>query len=247
MDDIQISQLAFEIPLLPQAFNGYRIVQISDLHVGTWLGFDQLNDIVSLVNKQFPDLIVITGDIIPYFNAHLIHKLIEPLRNLSARNGVLCVRGNHDCWVQSKKFHETMRKSNVIELNNKVHTISRNGSSIQVAGIDDGYYKLNRLNTILPLLSPEIPAILLCHEPDLADIYAASKKFSLQLSGHTHGGQINLPGVRSFWLPRLGRKYPSGHYHVNGMNLYTNRGIGTSSLTFRYRCPPEIAVITLVA
>jgi predicted MPP superfamily phosphohydrolase len=90
-------------------------------------------------------------------------------------------------------------------------------------------------------------AILLAHEPDFADISAATGRFGLQISGHTHGGQIQIPLASHFLLPPRGRKYPSGQYKLNGMMLYTNRGIGTSWLKFRYRCPPEISVYILQA
>jgi hypothetical protein len=87
--------------------------------------------------------------------------------------------------------------------------------------------------------------ILLAHEPDFADISAKSGKFDMQISGHTHGGQICLPFLGNLYLPRLGRKYPSGKYHIDKMVLYTNRGLGTSWLKLRYNCPPEISVFTL--
>jgi predicted MPP superfamily phosphohydrolase len=247
VEGIEISRLTVRLPFLNPVFDGYRIVQMSDLHYGSWLNRERLESVISLVNHQSPDLIAITGDLISSVNANLIHELINPLSNLHAYDGVLAIRGNHDCWVKTELFHESMKKSYICELNNKIFTITRRGSTLYIVGIDDAYYHLDRLQDILPSLPSRSAIVLLSHEPDLADLSSSTGRFGLQLSGHTHGGQIVIPGIGAPWLPRLGRKYPSGLYQVNGMTLYTNRGVGTSSLYFRYHCPPEITEITLRA
>jgi predicted MPP superfamily phosphohydrolase len=123
----------------------------------------------------------------------------------------------------------------------------RNGSSIHIAGIDDHLAGYGNLAETLTHLPEQSSAILLAHEPDFAEISAPTRRFSLQISGHSHGGQIKLPFIGAPYLPPLGRKYPGGLYQINGMKLYTNRGLGTSWLGIRINCPPEITVFNLCA
>jgi hypothetical protein len=133
----------------------------------------------------------------------------------------------------------------VIELNNQVITIARGSDRLYFAGVDDIMEELDDLPAVLDRIPTGGSAILLAHEPDFADQSAACGRFDLQISGHTHGGQVNLPRFGPLVLPRLGRKYPSGYYRVNGMQLYTNRGLGTAELEIRYRCPAEITLFEL--
>jgi len=116
---------------------------------------------------------------------------------------------------------------------------------LYIAGVDDHLTKLDRLDRVLELIPGEGIAVLLAHEPDFADFSASTGRFILQLSGHSHGGQIILPFISKFFLPAKARKYPSGLYQIKDMYLYTNRGLGTTWLNLRYRCPPEITVIVL--
>jgi predicted MPP superfamily phosphohydrolase len=111
--------------------------------------------------------------------------------------------------------------------------------------LDDGWSGNPDLEATLDGAPSDVPVVLLCHEPDLADQYSLDGRVSLQLSGHTHGGQIRLPGVGALILPYLGRKYDLGLYKVNHMLLYTNRGIGVISEPVRYNCPPEITQFIL--
>ncbi len=127
-----------------------------------------------------------------------------------------------------------------------MHTIrSSVGSELHFAGVDDYLEDQDRLDLVLEQLPLPGAAILLAHEPDFADISAATGRFDLQISGHTHGGQIRFPMIGPIYIPTGGKKYPLGRYQINGMVQYTNRGIGTSAMQFRYNCPPEITVFTL--
>ena len=117
---------------------------------------------------------------------------------------------------------------------------------IFLAGLDDGWSGQPDLNLALQNLSPGIPTILLMHEPDFADIFSKDKRVSLQLSGHTHGGQVRIPGLGAIVLPDYGKKYEQGLYRVKDMWLYTNRGIGVIWPAVRFNCRPEITEITLV-
>ena len=230
---------------LTPGFEGYRLVHLSDIHFGTWVEEDRLHQVIERINQQHPDAIVITGDFISTFTTHLFDCLVPFLSLLKAKDGVFTVRGNHDCWVESGQFEEVMFKSHITILNNRVFPIRRSDGFIHLCGVDTAFYNLARLDRVIEQIPPGHAVILLAHEPDIADTSAASGYIDLQLSGHTHGGQIILPLVGSPWLPRLAKKYPRGLYQIGDMYLYTNRGIGTASLPWRYRCPPEVASFTL--
>lgn len=246
LNKIDITNPSISLPQLPSAFDGYRLVHISDFHLGTWLNIDAMLEIVELVNQQDADMIAITGDFIS-FNAQAFKSdLSRILSGFSSRDGVIAVLGNHDHYTDAGLIREVLGKCQIIELQNCVHVITRDSSQMVFAGIDDYMTNHSSLSSVINQLPPgENPVILLAHEPDFADISAASNRFAMQLSGHTHGGQICLPHFGNLYLPRYGRKYPSGQYQVKDMVLYTNRGLGTSWLKFRYNCPPEITVFQL--
>jgi predicted MPP superfamily phosphohydrolase len=130
-------------------------------------------------------------------------------------------------------------------LRNSVKTIRRGTSKLYIAAVDDVRQGMDRLDQVLEVLPENGAAILLAHEPDFADVSAATGRFDLQLSGHSHGGQIVLPWIGPPLLPEMGRKYPSGLYTVNDMLLYTNRGIGVTTVNARFNCRPEITHFTL--
>ena len=245
-NSIKISTLPVRLPRLPVEFNRYKMTQISDFHLGTWLDPKDLFEIVDMVNSLESDLIAITGDFVSSEPERYAPSLIQALSKLVAKDAVVAVLGNHDHYTDSDQIREILHKSNIVELNNQVHSIQRNNEILYLAGIDDqitGHDNLKKVVQMLP--DEEASVILLAHEPDFADISARSGQFDMQISGHTHGGQICLPYIGHLYLPRLGRKYPSGKYRVGDMILYTNRGLGTSWLKLRYNCPPEITVFDL--
>lgn len=244
---ITISDIPIELPNLPLEFNDYRIVQISDFHLGSWLDEQALVQIVDIVNQLEPDLIAVTGDFVNSNPERYAPVLIQTLSNLDAKDAIVAVLGNHDHYSEPDIIRDVLRESNIIELSNQVYPIQRTSSYLYFAGVDDHLTNKDDLERVINQIPDGSSAILLAHEPDYADISSKSGAFDLQLSGHSHGGQICLPYFGSLYLPRYGRKYSSGIYRINGMVLYTNRGLGTSWLPFRYNCPPEIAIFTLSA
>jgi len=123
--------------------------------------------------------------------------------------------------------------------------LRREGGKLHLCGLDDIRHGDVRLNHVLAQLGENSAAILLVHEPDYADTSAATGKFDLQISGHSHGGQIVVPFYGPPVLPLSGRKYPSGLYKVGNMFQYTNRGVGMDRLAIRLNCPPEITIFIL--
>ena len=243
---VEVKHVVLTLPRLAPEFDGYRLVQIGDLHLDDWAKPERLRGIMHKVNEQRPDLVAITGDFASYsakeFDAQ---RLVEALRTLRARDGCVAILGNHDYLTDVKLVRRCIREGGVRELINGVHTLRRGDAALHVAGIDDVMEGRSRLDLVLEKLPESGAAILLSHEPDFADVSAATGRFDLQLSGHSHGGQIGVPLLRRLVLPPFSQRYTSGLYEVGGMILYTNRGIGFVHLRLRFLCRPEITVFTL--
>ena len=244
---VEIKQVFLQLPRLSHAFCGYRIAQISDIHLGDWMTPRRLAQVVRLVNAQCPDLIAITGDFISRHPEAHLRDLAYGLSALKAQDGVVAVLGNHDHRAHVGMLRETLSMSGVRELANDVLTVRQGSDALHVAGVDDPWVGRDRLDLVLESLPAEGAAILLAHEPDFADTSAATGRFDLQLSGHTHGGQIVAPLIGPLTLPYLGRNYPSGRYQVDEMIQYTNRGVGMIRPFVRFNCRPEITVFHLHA
>jgi hypothetical protein len=140
-----------------------------------------------------------------------------------------------------------LRDCGITDLTNTVFVVTRQGESFYLCGVDDIRHGNVRLDDVIAQLGENSAAILLVHEPDFADTSAATGKFDLQISGHTHGGQIVFPLIGPPVLPPSGRKYPSGLYKVRNMFQYTNRGVGTDTVSIRINCPPEITIFVLAS
>jgi uncharacterized protein len=244
---IEINSLQLTLPNLASEFNGYRIVQISDIHRDKWMSSRRLLKIVRLVNQQKPDLVTITGDLVTRNLPKLIPSLTVSLTHLTPTDKTVAVLGNHDHENDTQKIIEALQKSNIVHLGNAIYTLKRGNALLHIAGVDDVQMGKGRLDLVMQQLPQAGAAILLAHEPDFANISAATGRFDLQLSGHSHGGQVRLPFIEPPILPPLGRKYYLGEYQIKNMFLYTNRGLGMTGLHLRLFARPEITVFTLVA
>lgn len=245
-----IETVPLKLPRLPRAFSGLRMAQISDIHMGSWMNRDHFQQVADLVLAEKPDLLLITGDFLfgHNFNAasrgHL-KDLITVLSPLTAVLPSFAVLGNHDYWTNPEAVREMLRACQITELTNTVFTLARGSENLYLCGVDDVWEGDVQLENVLAQLPDDSAAILLAHEPDFADTSAATSRFDLQVSGHSHGGQVVIPYYGPPILPFLGQKYPSGLYKVGEMFQYTNRGVGTGALPIRFNCPPEITLFIL--
>ncbi len=250
--EIDIVDRPIAITNLPTPFHGYRIVQVSDIHLDEYTEPFFLERIVSRVNNLAPDLVLLTGDFITHGSLtfiagrHAIRRCSEILTTLTAplRYAIL---GNHDVAFNATIVVDALTAHGTPVLVNRYLPIERNGARLWLCGVDDPGTSHPNLDLAVPA-KPDGPVLLMAHEPDYADEVVAHPRGSLidlMLAGHSHGGQIRLPFLGPLVLPPLGEKYPEGHYRFNQMQLYVNRGIGTVGLPFRLNCPPEITVITL--
>jgi uncharacterized protein len=241
----EVKRMDMVLPNLDRAFNGYRIVQISDLHAGDGTSRSQLEKVVAAVNAEQPDLVVITGDHITRIpKQHL--ELLDTLAKLKPRDRTISILGNHDVHNDPVPVRAAIRTAGITLLENTIYTLTRDNATLHIAGVGDVFFNQDKLDLVLAQLPATGVAIMLAHEPDFADKTAATGRFELQLSGHSHGGQVRIP-FRKGYVPTLAEKYPLGQYQVGEMIQYTNRGIGMVKLYARFNCRPEISVFNLVA
>jgi predicted MPP superfamily phosphohydrolase len=174
----------------------------------------------------------------------LAAELADALRPLVSQVQSIAVLGNHDYRMGAPVIREMLAELGIQELDNDVLTLQRGGDVFHFAGVDDPWNGYPRLRRVTSLLPENGAAVLLAHEPDYADISAAVGRFDLQISGHSHGGQVVPPGLGPLVLPYMGRKYPAGLYQVGKMLQYTNRGLGMTAPYLRLNCRPEITLFT---
>ena len=243
---IEVVPIDLTIPHLGEEFNEFKIVQISDIHASRFMPISRLNRIVDLVNQQQGNAIAITGDIITK-GRHFESDNLQPvLSRLRAQDGTLAVLGNHDHWrSEIDNLKQLLKDSHIKNLDNQVVTLKRGTAKLAIAGVDDPYWGKPDLEQVVSQLPPNSPAILLVHEPDYIGKSARTHRFALQLSGHSHGGQIRLPFRKPMFLPAGGKKYFVGLNQLEDTLGYTNRGLGMTNLPFRLNSRPEITVFTL--
>lgn len=239
-----VERLTLALPSLPAAADGLRLAQLSDLHVGRTMTAQDVARGVALVNAERPDLVVVTGDYVTG-DARYAGPCARELGRLQAPLGVWAVLGNHDQWTKAKEITATLREAGLRVLINQAIAPIPN-VPLWLVGLDDIWSGKPNLPASVAALPPDGCRILLAHEPDFADEAARPDyRIALQLSGHSHGGQVRLPLVGAPVLPHLGRKYDEGLRRVGGMWLYTNRGLGMVEPAVRFNCPPEVTLFTL--
>jgi len=254
---LQLKRVAIPLLRLPHQFDGFTIVQLSDFHYEEKFSAVPIHRSVDLVNSLHPDLVVFTGDFVtaPMFRfgrhaalmaANAVFPCAALLSGIKAPMGSLAVLGNHDAYSNPALVASGLRSHGIPLLKNSCVPIERGGARLWLAGIDDALEGQPDLGAAIEKIPAGEPIILLAHEPDFAD-EAALRPVDLQLSGHSHGGQIWIPGIGAPWLPSLARNYPRGLYKIENMALYTNIGIGTIRAPIRINCIPEVTHITLRA
>ncbi len=240
---IEVTERRIWVPRLPQAFRGFRIVHLTDIHHGLFLPLHVVIEAVELANQLEPDLVALTGDLVTYSRA-LIEPVADVLGRLCARYGVLAVLGNHDFRVGADQIARALCREGIEVLRNRHTSLRRRGEALFAAGIDDLGYGAD-LPRALRGIPPGAPTLLLAHNPRIIR-RAARSGVSLVLSGHTHGGQVNLPLVGTIYgrSPEQMR-FKIGWDRLGPTQIYVSRGIGTVVLPVRVRCPAEIAHLEL--
>lgn len=241
-----IEKVAVRLRRFPKALDGFRIVQISDLHIGPTLGKAWLEDVVAQVNAQSPDVVAITGDLVDGSVADLAQH-VAPLAKLRAKHGVFFVTGNHEYYSGADEWIAYLRSLGVRVLRNERVELGDGGAVFDLAGVDD--YASGRwpghgpdLEGALAGRDPAREVVLLAHQPKQV-LEAVKHGVGLQLSGHTHGGQIYPWG----YAVKLDQPHLMGLERRGDTQIYTNRGTGYWGPPMRVGVPSEISVIELYA
>jgi predicted MPP superfamily phosphohydrolase len=253
----QLTSVEVPISRLAESWDGFTIAQLSDLHYDPYFSATPLRKAIDTVNRLQPDLIVLTGDFVTapvgkfsqrsaMWAARAVEPCAQLLTQLRAPSGILAVLGNHDVLTGEIHVTATLRAHSIPVLRNACVSFERDGKRLWLAGVDDVLEGKPDLELALRGIPPAESVVLLAHEPDWAD-YVSGHPVDLQLSGHSHGGQIRIPFIGAPYLPQLARKYPWGLRRIGPLTLYTNAGIGTIRVPMRLNCPPEITLITLRA
>lgn len=243
---IQTTTVKLAYKRYPASFAGMRIVQFSDTHISKYYGLSHLTRLAQLLQRQEPDILVFTGDLFDSRQGEISNDVIPILSQLHATHGKFAVLGNHDLRMDAARITEVLEQSGFKVLVNGSQRISRGDESIHIVGVDEMFHGKPNLPFALKGIDQDEFVLLLAHEPDFADL-ASSYAVDLQLSGHSHGGQIRIPFYGSVFTPDLGQKYSIGLYNFDEteFHVYTNRGIGTTLLPIRFNCRPEITVFVL--
>lgn len=239
-----LEEVVVKVPNWPKALEGYTIAQVSDVHVGPFVGDRELDEGFELVRRAKPDLVVATGDLVDA-DAPYVLELAKHMLKVGARDGAFAILGNHDHYAGPDDVLDIATRAGLRILNNE-SVIIRDGFAL--VGLDDlhGLARLSPrfsgpdLRRATATVDKELPRILLAHQPKF--FAEAAGQVALQLSGHTHGGQIN-PGFRP---ADLVFRYVAGRYERNGSTLWVNRGFGTAGPPTRVGAPPEVTKIVIV-
>lgn len=248
---LDIKRHTIRSAMLPAGFDGVKIIQFSDTHIGFQYTIEQLAKLVAKINELNPDLIVFTGDLLddPRHFTEKKRTIITLLQQLEAPLGKFAVYGNHDHGGYGSDLYKQMMEQSgfTLLLNDSADVRLLDGSSIWISGIDDAMLGKPNLAEAMSKIPNESYTILLSHAPDKAD-EAAQYSIQLQLSGHSHGGQIQIPFYGPLVTPPFAEKYVEGFYDGGNnkeFKLYVNRGLGTTRLPFRFLSQPELTLFTL--
>jgi predicted MPP superfamily phosphohydrolase len=255
---VEATHLEVDIAGLPPALEGYRIVHLTDIHYNMVSGRRFLQRIIDRSNSLDPDIYALTGDFVTH-NPDKMEHCLELLSHLKAPDGVLATRGNHDYGVSLEGMRSICGRAGIRLLENQHVVITPHrhrtlapGRShgdlrpeLVFAGVGDLWEGMADPGMALEGAPRDAPRVLLSHNPQVAEIVSAGQQVALQLSGHTHGGQIR-PFNRSLRVFTDGSsKYVSGLVRAPHTAVYVSRGVGTSAFYMRWNCRPEIALITL--
>ena len=251
--NLEITTQKTSLPRLPRAFEGFRIAQMSDIHIGPFMPFEQIRKYVEMTNALKPDLIVLTGDFVTT-DPGTQEAVVEALSGLAAPFGVFGCLGNHDAWCRVEhSITKLFRRRGIRILRSEAVPITIQGEWINLMGTDfQSHHRFgpsapvaSLLADVAPLMARDRVNILLSHNPDTFD-RAAELGIDLSMAGHTHGGQAALEFIRPEVAPsRLVTPYVAGWFRKPGGRLYVNRGIGTIGVPIRIGAPPEITVFQL--
>ena len=241
----RLIELDVDVPGLSAQFDGYRIGQISDIHCGSFTHRNAIERWAATLNAARPDLIAVTGDLITSGDA-FTEDVAAALSTLVAPDGVYACMGNHDYFCDAERLVAALREGGLKVLRNEGEHIERDGARLYVAGVEDKWTSRDDLTRTLAARDGAT-TLLLAHDPNHFTA-AVAAGVELQLSGHTHGGQLAFPGAGGRYnLARLITRYTNGLFSDGRSRLYVSRGAGTTGPPVRLFAPAELTILRLRA
>lgn len=242
--DPEITKMDIHMPRLGAAYDGLRIVHLTDIHHSLYTPLEDVERAVELTNRLQPDIVALTGDYVTLSPSY-IRPVARVLGKLRARMGIFAVLGNHDFQVDPDEMTRALAVHDVHVLRNSHFGLHSGRTHLWLVGIDDLWWGADDLSAGMRHIPARDPKILLCHNP-VGIRLAATHRIDLVLSGHTHGGQVRLPLLRAFYArSKLGKRFVEGWNRLDGTQIYVSRGIGKVLVPLRVGCPPEIACLRL--
>ena len=251
---LEVNRIPLAVRGLPAAFHGVKIAHLTDFHCGAHIPHGYLEDAIERTLAEKPDVIALTGDFIDRGHVHVVKaaKLLHPLK---APHGVFAVLGNHDFAVHTARGHrrypelhqvvtDALSAEGICVLRNRAVRLEREGAGLVVAGVDDLWSGEADPAAALADQCPDTPRVVLAHNPQSVETFG-DLRADLILSGHTHGGQIDWPGLGRILLGRKARRWAAGLYPHNGGHIYVNKGVGFG-WRFRFGVRPEVAIFTFL-
>lgn len=230
---------------LAPAFDDYRVVFLTDLHFSAVVPRWYLARAVTTALALEPDLILLGGDYLSH-SARYAAGLVELLQPLRAPDGVFGVLGNHDHYVGADLVRAALASAGVTELLNVSTVVRRGAAALAFAGVGDLRFDVIDFRAATSGLAPDVPRIVVSHDPDVFAYWPQDIRLDLMLSGHTHGGQAHLPLLGPPYVPsQFGFRYLAGPIREGTRQLHVSRGIGAITAPIRWRCPPELTLLAL--
>ena len=252
---LEVNRVSLIVKGLPAAFHGVKIAHLTDFHCGTHIPRGYLEDAITRTLDEKPDIIALTGDFIDRGPNH-VGSAAQLFRALKAPLGVFAVLGNHDFSIHTprgnRKYEgldramtDALESEGVSVLRNRAVRLDRDGAGLVVAGVDDLWSGEASMVAALGKECPNTPRVVLAHNPQAVESFGGIRA-DLTLSGHTHGGQIDWPGLGRILLAKKAKRWAAGLYQHNEGHVYVNKGVGFG-WRFRFGVRPEIAMFTLNA
>lgn len=244
-NSLSLERVEIPLPRLPKKLDGFRIIQLSDIHHSPFTGLDHIDRAIKVANRLKPDMFVLTGDYVSHERKY-IAPVAKALGALRAEFGIFACLGNHDHWTDAELVADRLRKAGIRVLVNEGIRFEARGGAFWLAGVDDHMVGRTDLAAALKGSFPDEMKLLLAHNPIIFR-RAVKNGVDLTLSGHTHGGQVKVRTrtPKDRLIPR--RRLSAGLHRRKGSHIYITRGIGTVILPVRYQCPPEISLLELRA
>lgn len=244
---LTVTRKTIHLPKLPEGLDGLVIAQLTDIHYKPEEQDQLMVDAVKAVNAAEPDIIALTGDYIEG-SPKVFDPLMATLSGLKAKHGIYSILGNHDGWSSHPgRFRQGFRKAGFEFLQNQGTCIDIKGEHLFIVGTDSIYTGKVDAPACFRGHQNE-PVLALVHEPDVFDALRSRFPVSLQLSGHTHGGQCRVPFIGYAPMKvKYGRNYIYGEYAREDSKIFVSRGLGTVGANVRFACTPEVAILTLRA